>query len=71
MPVDEREPVVGPRPHLCGRHDVEHRERADAIGVVERHAVGDAAPAVVAGDREPLVAERRHRLKLVERERAL
>ena len=71
MPVPEREAIVGPRPHLGGRDDVEHSERADALGMVERHSVRDAAATIVPGDGESLKAERSHRLDLVERERAL
>ena len=71
VPVDEGELRVGTRPHLARGHDVEHRDRADALGVIERHAVGDPATAVVAGDREAFMAERGHRLHLVGGQRAL
>ena len=38
--------------------------------VVAQQPMGDAGAAVVAGDAEPLEAERRHRLDLVQRHRA-
>jgi hypothetical protein len=71
--LDEEEPMIivggdaligraidGPR-----RYDVEDGDLADMIGMVERHAVGDAAAAVVAGDAEALESEGGHRLHLV------
>ena len=41
---------AGPVPGGRGRKDVEHREAVDPIGMVERHPVGDAAAAIMAGD---------------------
>ena len=37
----------------------------DRLGVIQRHAVSDAAAAVVSGDGEALVAERAHQRELV------
>jgi hypothetical protein len=71
VPVPPRERGVGAPPHFAGRDDVEHGEPFDRVRVVERHPVGDAAAAVVAGDGEPVESDRGHRLDLVEGHRAL
>ena len=47
---------------LDGRDHVEDGEASDEVRVVERHAVGDARAAVVAGDGEPLVPDAPHQL---------
>ena len=59
VPVAEREIHVGAAEVLARRHDVEDGEPAHALRMVERHAVGDPPAAVVAGDREALMPERR------------
>jgi hypothetical protein len=77
--LDQEEPVIvggGKRlidvpEHGAGRHDVEHAQLLDPLGVVERHAVRDAAAAVVAGDHEAVEAELGHRRDLVGGGRAL
>ena len=61
MPVADRERRVGERPHVGRGHDVQHRQARDPLRVVQRHAVGDAPPAVVAGHGEALVPEAGHR----------
>ena len=43
-----RQVDVKPVPHGVGRNDVEHRKALDALGIVERHAVGDPAAPVMA-----------------------
>jgi hypothetical protein len=53
------------------RHDVEDCDGADASGMVERQPVGNAAAAIVSGDREALAAEARHQPHHVVRHRAL
>jgi hypothetical protein len=49
-----------PAPHLEGRQDVEERQPLHPARLVEREPVGDARAAIVAGDREPHMAERLH-----------
>ncbi len=49
-------------PHLKGRDDIEHRKARDALGMIEREAIADAAAAVVADQGETLVAELLHQL---------
>ena len=56
---------------LDGGDDVERAQPLDAVGVVEREAVGDPSAAIVAHDGEPVVAERRHEGDDVGRHRAL
>mgnify|MGYP003694757717 CR=1 FL=1 len=57
--------------HRARRDDVEHGEPENLRRMVERHAVRDAAAAVVADDEEFLVAERPHDFDLVLRHRPL
>ena len=45
---------------LGDRHGVQHGERVDGVGMVQRGAEGDVGAAVVADDGEALVAERAH-----------
>ena len=47
---------------LDGRHDVEHGQPRDALGMIERQPVRHPGAAVVADDQEPLVAEVLHHL---------
>ena len=76
--LDQKEPVKARGRRLLvdrletveRRHNVEQCQTLDALGMVACQAVGDARAAVVAGDGEPLEAERRHRLDLVESQRA-
>jgi hypothetical protein len=56
VPVGQRQAVVGSRPDLPGGHDVEHRERADPIRMVQSHPVGHAAATVMTGDGEAIEA---------------
>ena len=56
---------------LGERDRVEHRERDHRVGVVERGPVRDVAAPVMAGDREPVVAQRPHQCDAVARHRAL
>jgi len=44
-------------PHVEHGDDVEDREVADRVGVLERQALGDEPAAVVARDGEAIVAE--------------
>ena len=48
-----------------GRHDVEHRQLAHPIGMIQRHAIGDPTTAIVTGDGELPVAEMLHHRDLV------
>ena len=59
------------RVEVMRRHDVEHREAGHAIGVIERHAMADAAAAIMADECELLEPELAHDLDLIERHRAL
>jgi len=70
-PEAEREAIVGTSPCGVDRHDVENRQALDALRMVERRAVGDAASPVVARNREPVEAEPRHDAHHVARERSL
>ena len=70
-PVAEREAGIGAGPHRFRRQDVEDGEAVDAGRMVERHAVGDAAAAVVAGDREVREAQPLHDDRHVARHGAL
>src|SRR5829696_5225366 len=56
---------------IDGRDDVEHAQAIDDRRMVERHAVRDAAAAVVADDREAIEAEPRHQLDELGRHLAL
>ena len=77
--LGEEVPVVAPHrgvavdAHelLVGGHDVEDGELAHSRRVVERHAIGHAPPAVVAGHEERREAELLHHLHLVGGHRAL
>ena len=69
--VPRGEVLVRPRVHGRRRRDVDHGEAGHGGGVVERHAVGDASAAVVAGDGEAVVPERAHQRHLVLRHAAL
>ena len=40
-----------------GRHDVEHGELLDPLGMIERQAMRDAGAAVVRADQEALMPE--------------
>ena len=71
MVVAAREAHVGRLVHVERRHDVDHGEALDALRMVEREPVRDAAAAVVADDGEALVAERAHQRDQVGGHRAL
>jgi hypothetical protein len=43
---------IGVLPHRFRRQDVEHGEPLDALGMIQRHAIGDAAAAIMVGDAE-------------------
>ena len=58
-PFGLREARVAAPERLGDRHDVEHREVADRLRVVEREAVRGVAAAVVADDGEALVPSSR------------
>ncbi|MEY9460959.1 hypothetical protein ABH973_001372 [Bradyrhizobium ottawaense] len=58
----QRVGAVHPLPVIIGRQDIEHRELRQPAGMVEREAIGDAAAAVVAGQREVHVTEPLHHL---------
>jgi hypothetical protein len=70
-PVRQGEPSVGAPEGLAGRNDVEKSKTLDPIRVVERHAIGDARPAIVADDRKAREPLRRHHANHVERHHAL
>ena len=65
--VAEREGHVGALEVLDGRHDVEHGELLDAVGIVERKAMRHPRAAVVAADQEARVPEVLHHLHHVAR----
>ena len=67
MVVAEREAHVGALEMLERRHDVEHRELLDPVGVIERQPVRHPRAAVVAAAAEAIVAERAHQLDHVPR----
>ena len=71
MPVAEAEGHIGAPVHLARRHDVEHGELLDGVGMIERQAIGDASAAVMPGDGEALEAEMAHEGDLVARHRPL
>ena len=52
-------------------HNVEQRQTLNPPGVIAREPVRDSRASIVAGNREPLEAERRHRLDLILRKRTL
>ena len=62
---------VDARPVIIGRQDIEHRQPRQPAGMIERQAVGDAAAAIMAGERKMHVAELLHRLDDGLRHRAL
>ena len=47
-------------PEQAGRHDVQHRELLEPIGMVERQPVADAGAAIVPDQREAGMAELGH-----------
>ena len=71
VPISDREGSVGAGPDFSGRNDVEDREPLDPVGMVDRHAVGHASPAVVARHGEAFEAQCSHRLDLVTGHRSL
>ena len=71
MVASHRRVAVDARELLVGGHDVEDRELAHPRRVVERHAIGHAPSAVVAGHEERREAEVLHHLHLVGGHRAL
>jgi len=62
--------LVGLPVHRQRRRDVEDGEPRDGGRKVERHAVRDAAAAIVTGHAEALVAETAHHFELVACHRA-
>ncbi len=68
MGLCEKQPViclhrkggVEALPHVEGGNDIEHHQGTDALRRIERHSIGDPAPAIVTGDAEAGKAERRH-----------
>ncbi len=71
MPIGAGEGVRGAGIHLSRRRDVERGELRDALGMVEREAMGDTGATVMRADQEALMAEQRHHLRHVERHGAL
>ena len=67
MPVAEAEGHVGAPVHLARRHDIEHGQLLDGLGMIQRQAIGDAPAAVMPGDGEALEAELAHEGDLVAR----
>jgi len=76
--LDQKEPVPAAGRRLLvdrlkaveRRHDVERRPARDLVGMVAEQPVRHPRATVVSGDREAVVAERRHRLDLIQRQRA-
>ena len=58
-------------PVLIGRQDIQHGQPRETAGMIEREAIGDAAAAIVAGEREMHMAELLHGLDHRLRHRAL
>ena len=66
--LGQHQPVIGLHrqpdrevvPHRVRRHDIEHGEASDGLRMVQRHAVSDARPAVMAHHGEPVVPEALH-----------
>ena len=58
-------------PVIIGRQDIEHRKPRQPAGMIERQPIGDAAAAIVAGERKMHMAELLHRLDHGLRHRAL
>ena len=56
--------IRAPEGFTC-RYDVKHGKLADAIGMIKRHAVGAAAAAIVAGNKEVLEAKVAHKGDLI------
>jgi len=59
------------RVEIVRRHDVQHGEMRDLVGVIERHAVSHAPAAVVPDNRKPIEAVVLHDFDHVERHRPL
>jgi hypothetical protein len=54
VPIGECEAHVGAPEMLAGGDDVEHGQLRHGLRMVERHAIGAAPAAIVAGDEEAL-----------------
>ena len=67
MPVAEAEGHIGAPVHLARRHDVEHGELLDGVGMIQRQAIGDPPAAVMPRHGEALEAEMAHEGDLVAR----
>jgi len=67
----QRIEAVHSRPVVIGRQNIQHGETRQPARMVEREAVGDAAAAIMSGEREMHVAELLHRLDQGFRHRAL
>ena len=70
-PEAQRQPGIGALPCRLSRHDIQDGEPADAVRMVESHAIGDAAAAIVPGDEKPPMAKLLHQGHHVPRHGAL
>ena len=57
------------RVEIMRGHDIQHRQLADLIRMIERHAAAHAAAAVMAHHAELVVAEMLHDLDAIQRHR--
>ena len=77
--LDQKEPpeiaggecAIGLGVHGGGRCDIEHGDMSQDVGVVQGHAMGDAAAAVVTDHGEAGMTQRAHYGELIARHRSL
>src|SRR5687768_17818629 len=65
VPRAQRPLARGVCPHMAGRDDVEQRHFANALRMIERQSMRRPRAAVLTGQKEPVVAKRRHDFDLI------
>jgi len=65
VPRAQRPLARGVCPHMAGRDDVEERHFTNAIRMIERQSMRRPRTPVVTGQKESVVAERRHDIDLI------
>jgi hypothetical protein len=64
-PERQRELHVGAAEGISRRHDVEHRELLDALGMIQRHAIRATSAAIMPSDVEPVETQLAHHRDLI------